>query len=155
MRYPFSDLDVRAYPTVRDLDNPYIFGNVRVVINVSEHRYPLRMRLKMRRMGLRTYHLPLKEEGCDMGLDNIIAAVKILMDADRCGEKVILHCMCGTNRSRTVAEAFSYAKTGEHFSDGYRGQFNHLKYNSLAGHLPPMDEIEGRLIDSLRQEIDY
>lgn len=149
MRYPFSDIDVRAYPNIHDLDNPYIFGGVRVIVNVSEHRYPLKMRIKLRRMGIRWYWFPLKEEGKDMGLANMMKALAVLKDADGAHEKVVLHCMCGTNRSRTVAEAFCFMKTGEHFHDEYRNEYNHLQYNCSSGHLPERSALE-RMLEGIR-----
>ena len=87
-------------------------------------------------------HFPLVEEGPDMGLENILAAVRELMKADAAGEKVILHCSFGNNRSRTVAEAFHFKKMGFQLEDEYKGYPNHLAYNCGEGHLPPLSEIE-------------
>lgn len=38
--YSFAELVVRCFPTVQELDNPYIYGDVQVIINVSGHEYP-------------------------------------------------------------------------------------------------------------------
>lgn len=54
----------------------------------------------------------LVKEGPDMGLENILAAVRELMKADAAGEKVTMHCSFGNNRSRTVAGAFHFKKMG-------------------------------------------
>ena len=83
-----------------------------------------------------------------MGLENILATVRELMKADTTGEKVILHCAFGNNRSRTVAEAFHFKKMGFELEDEYKGYKNHLEYNCGEGHLPPISEVE-RLISEL------
>ena len=65
-------------------------------------------------------------------------------------------CDFGVNRSRTVIEAFHYAKMGFHFEDEYKGYANHLIYNCAAGHLPELSEVEHelkRLGDQYNQEI--
>ena len=60
-------------------------------------------------------------------------------------EKAIVHCTCGNNRSRTVVEAFHFAKTGTHLPDEYNGEFNHLLYNVNNGHLPERTILESSL----------
>ena len=81
-----------------------------------------------------------------MGLENILAAVRELMKADATGEKVILHCSFGNNRSRTVAEAFHFKKMGFQLEDEYKGYLNHLAYNCGEGHLPPMAKMKATLL---------
>lgn len=144
--YSFSKLVVRGYPTSNDINNPYIYSSdVRVVINVSEQEYTKEISSLFAARGIRTYFFPLTEEGPDMGLENIISAVEQLSQEDKAGNKVILHCMCGNNRSRTVAEAFYFHKSGEQFEDEYKGFKNHLLYNSANGHLPSIIELESIL----------
>jgi len=141
--YSFSKLVVRGYPTVTDINNPYIYSSdVKAVINVSGQDYPKEILSLFATRGIRTYFFPLTEEGPDMGIGNLIAAVKQLEFEDKSGNKVILHCMCGNNRSRTVAEAFYFHKTGEQFEDEYKGFKNHLLYNSANGHLPSVSALE-------------
>jgi len=145
--YSFSKLVVRSFPTVCDINNPYIFtSDVRVIVNVSEHPYTSEIASLLEARGIRTYFFPLVEEGPDMGLENLLSAVRVLTKEDGEGNKVILHCMGGNNRSRTVAEAFCFHKTGEHFEDEYKGYFNHLLYNSANGHLPCREELEAALL---------
>ena len=139
--YPFANLTVRPYPTLADIANPWIFGGAQVVVNVSEKPYPKDIAAAMVAKGIETYHFPLVEEGPDMGLTNIEAAVKVLLEADLQGKKTILHCIGGNNRSRTVAECFALAKTGTQFEDEYKGHVNHLAYNCAEGHLKPIEEM--------------
>ena len=144
--YQFAKLVVRGFPTIQEIKNPYIYtSDVRVVINVSEHAYPKEIIAEFESRGIRMFHYPLVEEGPDMGIDNILQAVKTLWEADAAGEKVILHCTCGNNRSRTVAEAFYFAKAKSQFEDEYKGFPNHLIFNCESGHLPSIGEIEQTL----------
>ena len=144
--YPFAKLIVTGFPTMADLNNKWIFPlDVKVIINVSGHEYPKDVAAILSRRGIKTYHFPLVEEGIDMGMDNILSAVKVLQEADSMGEKAVLHCTCGNNRSRTVAEAFCYTKTGELLSDEYKGYMNHLEYNCETGHLPDLATMKGLL----------
>lgn len=144
-RYSFARVAVMGMPTCHDIDNMFIFGEVSRLINVSGHYYTMDVAQSLEEHGITVYDLPLVEEGPDMGLNNILEAVKILMEADSDGERVIVHCYCGNNRSRTVIEAFHFAKLGKHLEDEYRGEFNHLLYNSKKGHLPPIEMLENLL----------
>ncbi len=139
--YTFTNLTVRPFPTMADLNNPWIFGGVQVIINVSGHDYSDEIKQLLSAKGIELYWFPLVEEGPNMGIDNIIRAVHVLQECYQENRKVILHCTCGNNRSRTVAEVFHYVKTGGHFDDEYKGYANHLLYNIGEGHLPVMDEI--------------
>jgi len=149
--YTFSNLTVRPFPTVADLNNLWIFGGVQAIINVSGHDYSDEVKKLLSDKGVEPYWFPLVEEGPDMGLDNIIRAVKVLQQCDEEGKKVVLHCTCGNNRSRTVAEFFHFIKTGEQFEDEYKGYANHLLYNIAEGHLPGMDEMM-TMFNGLRQQ---
>ena len=140
--YKFAKLQARHYPTYAELLNPYIYGRVDVVINVSESEWPpffeeaLILGLK------RLAQLPLNETGTDMGLENILQSVRILEEADREGLSAIVHCDFGNNRSRVVAECFHYRKLGFQLEDPYKGAINHLVYNCSIGLLPPIEEME-------------
>lgn len=139
--YDFARLQARAFPTPAEARNPYIYGRVGVVVNVSGREHPGELRREFDRMGVRCHHLPLVETGPDMGLENILLAVGILEEADAAGIPAVVHCDFGNNRSRVVAEAFCLLKTGILLDDEYRGARNHLVFNCLAGHLPPVPEM--------------
>ena len=141
-RYEFAEIGVMSMPTVCDVRNKYIFGGVRHVVNVSGQRYSKDIQYALNERGILTYEFPLVETGPDMGMENILGAISVIGKADAAGEKVIVHCVGGNNRSRAVVEAYHYAKTGTHYPDEYKGAFNHLLYNSAEGHLPPAEELE-------------
>ena len=92
--------------------------------------------------GIRVYNFPLIEESYDMGIANIMKALKVLDQFDRKRTRILINCTGGNNRSRTVAEAFYYMKTGEHLADEYKGYINHLVFNCETGHLPHLCEME-------------
>ena len=64
-----------------------------------------------------------------MSTSDICRIVKLLLLYDKANEKTVVHCDCGQNRSRTVIEAFYYAKNKKHFEDSYKGYPNHLICN--------------------------
>ena len=140
--YDFAKLQARWFPTTVEVNNQYIYGNVEYVINVSTKEYPEEVADAMKKCRIKSYHFPLVETGNDMGLDNILKAVKVLMEANREGAAAVVHCDWGNNRSRVVAECFHYVKTGTHFIDEYKGEMNHLAWNCEQGHLPELKEME-------------
>ena len=118
--YPFAKIAARCFPTVADLNNPWIFPNdVALAINVSKHFDP-KIAKAIEDKHIEYLHLPLDEEVADIGWNNIKEAVKHLLRYDKEDKRMIVHCDFGQHRSRLVIEAFYYAKYGEHFIDKYR-----------------------------------
>ena len=136
--YSFAKISVMGMPTRLDVGNKYMFGGVSRIVNVSGQKYPDDVRAALVERGIQIYEFPLVEEGPDMGIENILKAVAVLAEADRAGEKVIVHCFCGNNRSRTVVETYYFAKTGMQLDDEYKSYPNHLIYNCSEGHLPSL-----------------
>jgi UDP-N-acetyl-D-mannosaminuronate dehydrogenase len=100
---------------------------------------------RIKAKGIEYFHLPLDEEVADIGWENIKQAVTILLQKERGGKRIIVHCDFGQHRSRVVIEAFHYAKFAEHFADEYKGYNNHLIYNCQTQHLPDLQTIETQL----------
>lgn len=143
--YSFSKISARGYLTEADYNNKYIFTeDLKQVINVSEKQL-LKDIVFFRDRDIIARNMPLKEVDGDMGYKTILKAVRYLLFWDRSDKRSIVCCDFGVNRSRTVVEAFHYAKMGFHFEDEYKGYFNHLIYNCEAGHLPPLAEVECEL----------
>lgn len=140
--YKFAPIAARCFPTIADIYNPWIFPpDVSVVINVSQ-RYDESIACELNRRGIEYHLLPLDEEVEDIGWENIVKAVKILLKADKDNKKMIVHCDFGQHRSRLVIEAFHFAKLGIHFIDNYKGYENHLIYNCKTNHLPQLEDTE-------------
>lgn len=146
-RYEFAKIAVMGMPMLHDIENMFIFGEAHHLINVSGHSYTKQIAKALIEHGVTTYDLPLVETGSDMGLNNILKAISILKTLDDANEQVIVHCTGGNNRSRTVVEAFYFYKTGLHYRDEYKGEINHLIYNSKNGHLPEITQLEKQLGD--------
>lgn len=127
-------LFVHSFPTMADLRNPWIGGKADVIINVSEKEYPQEYMEFLDARDCAYHHLPLAEEGEDMGIENILKALEIISQSLESGKKVLLHCIGGNNRSRTVAEAYCQ-RQGISIEDEYKGYPNHLTYNIGEGHL--------------------
>ena len=143
--YPFAKIAARNFPTEADLNNPWIFPrDVQVVICVSQ-RYDMLLADVLSLRGVVYHYLPLDEEVADIGWQNILRAVEIVLQADAEGKRVVVHCDFGQHRSRLVVEAFHFAKFGTHFSDSYHDYDNHLIYNCRCNHLPPLEVVEQEL----------
>jgi hypothetical protein len=81
--YKFAKIAARNFPTVADLNNPWIFSeDVAVVINVSQLQKPEIVEM-IKAKGIEYFHLPLDEEVADIGWENIKQAVTILLQKER------------------------------------------------------------------------
>ena len=136
-RYSVAPVQARPFPTLHELDNPWIFGNVRSIINVSE-RTSEALITEYERRGIAYHHFPLSEETDDIGWANLLLAVDVLRNNVLHNVPTIVHCMCGNHRSRLVVEAAHYALYGEHICDIYKDAPNHLLYDIDNHHLPLM-----------------
>ena len=148
--YPFAPIAAREYPSVRNLDHPYIWGGVALAVNVSEKPYSLEIAKKMEEKGIRWIHCPVSEKERMDWTESLKVALPEMLRAYKEGKKIVVHCDFGANRSRSFVEAFHYLIMGTQFPDEYKGEFNHLVYNCKIGHLPPLEETE-RMIKTLEQ----
>ena len=141
--YSFAKITVRPFLKLSDVNNPYIFGETKHVINMCDYREPEVIDLIHSKDGTFDW-FPTEEQPMDVNA--ILQAVAKLAEYDKDGTPIIVHCMGGNNRSRTVVEAYHFAKTGTHLEDMYRGYMNHLHYNCESGYLPPLKEMERLLL---------
>lgn len=137
--YDFAPISAREYPTAKILDHPYIWGGVQFCVNVSEKPYTPELEAAMAAHSIEWLHCPVSEEPGSDWVNALDEALTTLSVAHREGMKMVVHCDCGNNRSRTFIEAFYFMLTGQHFHDEYKGEYNHLIYNCKAGHLPEKD----------------
>ena len=143
--YPFAKIAARCFPTMADLNNPWIFPkDVALVINVSKYFDP-KIAKAIEDKHIVYLHFPLDEEVADIGWNNIKEAVKHLLRYDKEDKRMVVHCDFGQHRSRLVIEAFYYAKYGEHFIDKYKDFDNHLIYDCQTKHLPELEIVENEL----------
>lgn len=143
--YTFSKVSARGYLTEADYNNKYIFtDDLKQVINVSGKPFEKPLAFFQER-NLIARNMPLSEKDGDMGVKTLLKAVGHLLFWDKRDKRSIVCCAFGVNRSRTVVEAFHYAKMGFHFEDEYEGYANHLIYNCAMGYLPPLAEVEREL----------
>ena len=143
--YTFTQISAREYPTVQLLDNPYIWGGVQLAINVSEKPYSSDLWMAMQAHGISWLSCPVSEEPGAKWLDALGTALRAMIAAHLSGMKMVVHCDGGNNRSRSFVEALYFVLNGEHLADEYKGEYNHLIYNSRQGHLPPLPELENYL----------
>lgn len=145
--YSFAKITVRPFLKLSDVNNPYIFGETKHVISMCAHREPEVIDLILSKGGTFDW-FPTEEQPMDVNA--ILQAVVKLADYDKDGTHIIVHCMGGNNRSRTVVEAYHFAKTGTHLEDEYKGCTNHLIWNCEQGYLPPLSEME-KLLTNIKE----
>lgn len=131
-RYDFANVSTRPRPTVRDLDNKWIFGDVMCVstnssVDLLEH---------YKKRGIDYHFLPLREEVCDIGWEYYKLAVACLLQQIANDVPTIVHCEGGNHRSPLVVEGAYYALYGRQFEDEYKGKINHLLYDLENNHFP-------------------
>ena len=150
--YSFVPISARDYPTVKILDHPYIWGGVRFCVNLSEKPYSPELVEALAEHRIEWIHCPLSEEDGTSWWSAYSIALPKMLEAFWMGKKTVIHCDFGSNRSRTLIEAFHFLLTGTEYADEYKGEYNHLSFNCKRGHLPEMRETE-RLIRLI--QIDY
>lgn len=144
-KYDFANIIVRPFPTKSDVSNPYIFGGIKCVINVSE-KEDTYLTDYYKSHSITYHHFPIKECVPDMGWSNILKCVKIIIHNVRNDIPTIVHCIGGNNRSPLAVECAFFALYGCHLTDEYNGAKNHLQYNVEQGYLPlTLQEIEREL----------
>lgn len=140
-KYDFAPIVVRPFPTMAEVRNPWVFPRkVRHIINVAQKEEP-EIKDAILARGITYQWLPTDEKP-HMNLPHILLAVRALREYDRAGESTVIHCVAGINRSRSVVEAYYFAKYGTHLRDEYDGYPNHLIYNCQSGFLPPLEVME-------------
>lgn len=143
--YSFAPISAREYPTVRLLDNPYIWGGVQFCVNVSEKAYSDELTHALKQHGIDWIFCPVSEEEGKQWLDSLVSALPKMLIAYKSGQKQVVHCDFGNNRSRSFVEAFYFMLNDKHLVDEYKGHFNHLAYNCSIGHLPMLEETEAAI----------
>lgn len=144
--YSFAPISAREYPSVRILENPYIWGGVEFCVNLSENPYTPELEEAFAQHGIEWLHCPISEEAGADWLDALSIALPKMYLAFKAGKKQIVHCGLGNNRSRTFAEALYFAIHRKELYDPYKDEINHLVYNCKVGHLPDISEMEQRII---------
>ena len=143
--YSFAKVSARGYLTQADYNNKYILTeDLKLIINVSGRDFEKPKEFFQER-GIIAKFTPLTEKDGDMGYQTILNAVSDLLYWDRQGKRCLVCCAFGVNRSRTVIEAFHYAKMGFHIDDEYDEFQNHLICNCMNSFLPPLQKVEADL----------
>ena len=102
-KYKFAEISTRPFPSILDVENPWIFGKTGVVINVSEHEDQRVINIYKKKK-INYYHFPLNEESENMGWENILKAVSVLLNCVQNQIPAIVHCIGGNNRSPLIVE---------------------------------------------------
>lgn len=130
--YDFAHIEARPELTLADVNNKWIFGGVKHVINVGNYNKEVEAAILAKGCTYDWLHL---EEEPTMDAQMLLKAVQKIKEYLPDLGRIIVCCVGGNNRSRTVIELFYYLTTGQHFVDEYKGYQNHLLYNIGCGFL--------------------
>ncbi len=85
-------------------------------VNVSDiHRPEISDALRQR--GLQTFWFP-QGEAFGISLASLYGALRIIWNAEKNGQALLLHCHSGRNRSVMVADCYFFLRTGQHRQPG-------------------------------------
>jgi hypothetical protein len=134
-----SSLLVDRFPVPTEIARKYVPLGVHHVINVSDEYIPS-VAQACAAAGVVHHWFPLGEANADMGLSSLYGALVILHDAEAAGEGVLLHCHAGHNRSPTVAQAYYYMRTGQHWVNTAYSAAQLGLVQNLAPHVAELSE---------------
>ena len=140
--YDFANITVRPFLKLSDVNDPYIFGETKHVISMCDYREPEVIEL-IKSKGATFDWFPTEEQPMDLRM--VLQAVAKLGIYAMDGSPIIVHCMDGNNRSRTVVEAYYFSQYLKHYEDEYKGYKNHLIYNCGNGYLESLKKMQDDL----------
>lgn len=111
-----KNIHVRSFVNLADLQNKWIVGDIKCVVNVSSD-FNEDVCMQLRQMNIAYHWFPMSEQNKDMGLHSIYGALKVLQRYVDRKEPVIIHCFGGNNRSKVVYEALYFLNFGTWPSD--------------------------------------
>ena len=126
--YSFANVKTRTFPKISEIQNPYIFGGIKSVINVSE-KEDENLKQEYLKLGIDYHFFPTKED-YEINWESIKHATKKLLFNIKNKIPTIVHCIGGNNRSPMIVECAYFAINGTHLHDEYKGKYNHIIYNS-------------------------
>lgn len=146
INYDFANLTTRQFLSLPEVGNKWIVpADTTLIINLSDNVIE-NVQKAIEAKGIRYYHLPM-EERPHMSIEPLLQAVRLLKEQDALGGHMIVHCLFGNNRSRTVADAFYFVKMGVHRPPMDEDDVNRLIFNCEQGYLPSLAEMEGLLLN--------
>lgn len=131
-----THLTISRFPTIEEVK----ISECDILVNVSDLYRPEAI------SGVREYWFPLGE-AFGFSLSSIYGALKVMYEAYKADEKVLLHCHAGQNRSRTVYECLFYLITGSHAE---KPENSKLILNINDGQLPGIYKME-EFLDNCRE----
>jgi hypothetical protein len=102
------------------------------IINVSDEWIPGCYATALR-CGIFYHWLPMNECTGEMGINSLFGALQLLHYAEEQNLPVLLHCHAGANRSPTVAHAYYFMRTGQHWQDQEPLSLNAQQINIWLG----------------------
>ncbi len=147
---------ISKFPTVDDIQAG-LYDNFRYRINVSDIFNP-EVDAVFKQRGLSSFWFPLGE-AFGMALESLYGALRIMWEAEKHRQHLLLHCHAGRNRSVMVSDSYYFLRTEEHRQPGQPGlkyaqhSPNRLLLNIDDGQLPGIFKVE-EFLDCCRESFD-
>ena len=116
-----NKVTISKFPTVEDIQAG-LYDGYQWRVNVSDIFRP-EVDGVFKQRGLSSFWFPLGE-AFGLSLSSLYGALRILFQAEKHDQSLLLHCHVGRNRSVMVADSYYYLRTQEHRQQGQAG----LKY---------------------------
>jgi protein tyrosine/serine phosphatase len=108
----FSEkVTISKYPTADDIQAGR-YDNFQYRLNVSDIFRP-EVDVLFKHAGVDCFWFPLGE-AFGMGLESLYGALRIMWEAEKQDQSLLLHCHAGRNRSVMVADSYYFLRTQEH-----------------------------------------
>jgi hypothetical protein len=151
-----SKLTISKFPTAEDVQAG-LYDSYQWRINVSDIFHP-EIDIAFRHKGLHSFWFPFGE-AFGMALECLYGAMRIMYEAEKHDQSLLLHCHAGRNRSVMVADSYYFLRTQVHRQPDWDGlkyaknSPNRLLLNIDDGQLPGLYKME-EFLDACRESFD-
>ncbi len=144
-QYFFGKVHVTNFPDLKDI-RLGILDDYAYRINVSD-LYRSDIDDAFLQAGVKTFWFP-QGEAFGMSLASLYGSLRIMWEAEKSNQALLLHCHSGRNRSVMVADSYFFLRTGKHRQPNEpdlpyaAGKGNQLLLNIDDGQLPGIYRME-------------
>jgi len=140
-----NKVTISRFPTIEDIQAGFYDG-YQWRVNVSDIFRP-EVDAVFKQRGLSSFWFPMGE-AFNVSLDSLYGALRVMWEAGKHDQSLLLHCHAGRNRSVMVADSYYFLRTQEHRQPDQAGlkyaqhSPNRLLLNIYDGQLPGIYKME-------------
>lgn len=118
--YSFAPISAREYPTVKILDNPYIWGGVQFCVNLSEKPYTPELVSALAAHGIEWIHCPVSEEPGADWLESFAVALPKMYRAYKDGKSRLSTVIWATTGASPLLRPCTLPSSGKNLMNHTR-----------------------------------